>query len=80
MIECVCVQRHVPLPTSYKKIKVQGELVHLCPTTFANLMDLLTAFKVYATIPPGWFTKHYSKYVRELALNMWKENEKMTNA
>lgn len=75
MIECLCVQRHVPLPVSYKHVKVGGEVVHLCPTTYANVMELLTEFKVRGTLPPGSVTKHYSKYVRELCLKLWKERQ-----
>jgi hypothetical protein len=77
MIECQCVQKHVPLPANYKQLKVKGEVVSLCPTTYENVMDLLTAFKVHATIPPGHVTKHYSKYVREICFSLWKERQTM---
>lgn len=74
MNECVCVQRHVPLPMTLKSLQVGDDVVYLCPTTFSNVQDLLTAFKVHGTIPPGRVTKHYSKYVREICLMIWKVN------
>jgi len=75
MIECQCVERHVPLPLSYRQVEVQGEVVQLCPTTYSNVRNLLTEFIKRDSIPPGRITKHYSKYVRELCLNMWKETK-----
>lgn len=76
MIECQCVERHVPLPMSYKQVKVGEDIVQLCPTTYANVRSLLTEFVIRDTVPPGRITKHYSKYVRELCFSIWKEGQK----
>lgn len=71
--ECVCVQRHVPLPMALKSLQVGEDVLYLCPTTYANVMDLLTEFRIRDTLPPGRITKHYSKYVREICLRLWKD-------
>ena len=73
-VKCECTARHVPLPMTYRYLRMGGEAVVLCPTTFENVMDLLTHFKTHGTLPPGSVTKHYSKYVRDVALRLWKEN------
>lgn len=77
MIECQCVQRHVPLPRNYYKARVNGETVLLCPTTYANVRELLVEFKIRDSIPPGRITKHYSRYVRGICLDMWKESKRL---
>lgn len=75
MILCQCSKKHVPLPMSYKYIVVDREVVPLCATTYYNVRELLTSFEVYATLPPGSVTKHYSKFVRELCFRIWKESQ-----
>lgn len=75
MIDCVCVEKHVPLPLSTHALKVAGSIVALCPTTYENVMELLTAYRKYGTVPPGRVTKHYSRYVREICLSLWQEHE-----
>lgn len=77
MIECKCVQRHVPLPMDLHMIKVGEEIIPVCPTTYVNVRKLLTEFVIRDTIPPGRITKHYSKYVRELCFRLWKERQRM---
>jgi len=77
MNECQCVQRHVPLPTRLYNIKIGNDKIHLCPTTYSNVRDLLTSFQVHGTVPPGRITKHYSKYVREICFRIWKERQRM---
>lgn len=74
-VECVCCERHVPLPMTYERLRVGGAVVILCPTTYANVMELLTEFKVRDSVPPGRVTKHYSKFVREICLALWKESQ-----
>lgn len=78
MIECLCVEKHVPLPVTLKSLKVGGETLALCPTTWYNIMELMTVFKEYDTVPPGRITKHYSKYVREICLRLWQEHSRTT--
>lgn len=73
-MECTCVEKHVPLPTTYRYIKIGKDVVCLCPTTFDNVENLMVAFRLTGAMPPGSVTKHYSKYVREICLRIWKEN------
>lgn len=70
---CYCVGKHVPLPIVYYKIQIGTEIICLCPTTWYNMNKLLTAYRVYGTVPPGSVRKHYSKYVQELVLELWKD-------
>lgn len=78
MIGCVCVEKHVPLPVTLKSLRVGNEVVDVCPTTCYNVMELLTSFKLYNGPPPGRITKHYSKYVREICLRIWKDSRPTT--
>lgn len=73
VVRCACVEKHVPLPVTYKSLSVAGAGLTVCPTTWYNVMELLTEFRVYDGPPPGRVTKHYSKYVREICLTLWKE-------
>lgn len=75
MIQCECVERHVPLPMTYKQVKVEDEVIQLCPTTYANVRELLTEFILRDSLPPGRITKHYSKYVRELCFRIWRDGK-----
>lgn len=70
---CACVQRHVPLPSRHYIINVGGETVYVCPTTFFNVQDLIAAYNVYGDQPPGSVTKHFSKFVRDLCLALFRE-------
>lgn len=74
MIGCVCVEKHVPLPVTVFRLKVGEETLTVCPTTWYNIEELMVAFKIYNGPPPGRVTKHYSKYVREICLQLWKES------
>lgn len=74
---CECVERHVPLPVTLRTLQVGPDVVYLCPTTYYNIRDLLTEFEVRSTVPPGSVTKHYSKFVREIVLALWKESKDM---
>lgn len=78
MIHCVCVERHVPLPMTERSLQVGQDVVGLCPTTYYNVMDLLVEFKIVDGLPPGRVTKHYSKYVREICLRIWKDQHPMS--
>jgi hypothetical protein len=76
-MSCACVEKHVPLPVTTKSLRVGKEVLDICPTSWYNVMELMTAFKMHGTVPPGRVTKHYSRYVREICLRLWKENQKM---
>lgn len=72
---CQCVQRHVPLPSRQYIINVEDEIVYVCPTTFFNVQDLIAEYQIYGEIPPGSVTKHFSKFVRDLCLALYRENK-----
>lgn len=73
--ECKCVQRHVPLPQHYYMITMDEYWVEcVCPTTFFNVQQLTAAYAAHDGIPPGSVTKHYSKYVRDLVLALYRRN------
>ena len=73
-IVCKCVSsKHVPLPKVYYKLLVNGTIVWLCPTTYYNMNKLLTAYRMYDTVPPGSVRKHFSKFVQDLVLELFLE-------
>lgn len=67
MMNCKCVGKHVPLPIELQEIHVNGRVIALCPTTFANLQTLLQEYGLYRGQPPGNVRKHYSEYVQNIA-------------
>lgn len=69
---CHCTSKHVPKPTVYYKILLNGTVVYLCPTTWYNVNKLLTAYRVRGSVPPGSVRKHYSKFVQELVSELWE--------
>ncbi len=73
-MKCKCVSKHLPLPLVTYNIKVSDEEIELCPSSFFNLKELLSHYSVENSIPPGAVTKHYSKYVRNLAHDLWVDN------
>lgn len=72
-VECFCCSKHVPLPLVHYKIVVNNSIVYLCPTSYYNMNKLLTAYRAWDKIPPGSVRKHYSKYIQDLVLELWKE-------
>lgn len=73
-MSCECVERHVPLPQKFMTISVNWFEVVVCPTTYYNVMELITEYRLVGRTPPGSLTKHYSKYVRELAAALWDDH------
>lgn len=69
MIEypCVCVDRHIPKPLITTACETPGGVVWLCPTSADNLRVLLDIYEKRAGNVPGSLTKHFSKYIRDLA-------------
>lgn len=61
---CKCVGKHVPLPHLLHEMS-NGEYV--CPTTYCNVLSLLSEYKREGGRPPGSVRKHYSDYVQRLA-------------
>lgn len=72
-MSCVCVDRHVPLPQKTMRLVTGGTVYDLCPTTYYNVMELITEYRMIGNTPPGSLTKHYSKYVRDLAASCWTD-------
>lgn len=70
-IRCECSKKHVPLPLTYHEVGAGGRVYWLCPTSHENLRDLLTAYVACGSVPDGSVTKHYGKFVRDLAQKMW---------
>jgi hypothetical protein len=47
------------------------EKVHLCPSGLFNLQDLLREYALTGGVPDGSVTKHYGKYLRDLAKEIY---------
>lgn len=70
MIDCPCSGKHVPKPLT--GVEVSGYT--LCPTAKANLEDLLSKYELHGSRPDGSVTKHYGKFIRDLAEKIWESN------
>lgn len=68
MIDCPCSGKHVPKPLT--GVEVGGYT--LCPTANANLNDLLQKYELTGGRPDGSVTKHYGKFIRDLAHTLWE--------
>ena len=66
-ITCKCTTKHVPDPRSLCSIDTPNGPVVLCPTGAANLTRLLSEYDRVGGVPAGSVTKHYGKYIRDLA-------------
>lgn len=64
---CSCVGKHVPLPHKLITMEVDGEDIHLCPTTYHNLLCLKEEYIRFKGVPPGNIRKHYSEFVQKIA-------------
>lgn len=62
--KCLCVGKHVPLPHLLHQLD-DGEYV--CPTTYCNVLSLLSEYRLHGGRPPGSVRKHYSDFVQRLA-------------
>lgn len=64
---CSCVGKHVPLPHKLVSVEVGEDTIHLCPTTYYNLLCLREEYVRFKGTPPGNVRKHYSEFVQKLA-------------
>lgn len=74
---CGCVSRHVPAPQELNRhhihplgeggVDTEDNVEWLCPTSHANVHELLRAWLKYEGEPPWAIRKHFSPYIRELA-------------
>lgn len=65
---CICCTKHIPLPHLLHEMD-NGE--YLCPTTYCNVLSLLSEYRRSGGRPPGSVRKHYSEYVQQLAHKSW---------
>jgi len=69
---CRCSIKHIPNPLVLAKVNTQEENIHLCPSGLFNLEDLLREYALTGGRPSGSVTKHYGKYLRDLAANLYE--------
>lgn len=75
--ECKCVQNHNPNPMELNRHHVwplgmggpdsDDNVEWLCPTSHANVHELLRAYVKYEGQPPWEVRKYFSPYIRNLA-------------
>lgn len=67
--QCSCSVKHIPNPLMLAK--VEDYEVCLCPSGLFNLQDLLREYGLTGGTPSGSITKHYGKYLRDLAAEIY---------
>jgi hypothetical protein len=65
--KCLCSGKHVPDPRFLCTIDTAAGPVLLCPTAASNLAGLLAEYRNADGRPLGSITKHYGKFIRDLA-------------
>lgn len=65
--KCKCSGKHVPDPRFLCTIDTSVGPVLLCPTAASNLAGLLMEYSAAQGRPLGSVTKHYGKFIRDLA-------------
>lgn len=65
--KCKCSGKHVPDPRFLCTIDTTSGPVLLCPTAASNLAGLLMEYTTAKGRPLGSVTKHYGKFIRDLA-------------
>lgn len=70
MIDCPCSGKHVPKPAELVDFRNHK----LCPTAIANINHLLGLYELTGGRPDGSVTKHYGKFVRDLANQIWEDS------
>lgn len=83
--ECGCVSNHNPNPMELNRHHVvpqyaggsndPSNLVWICPTTHANVHELLRAWEEAGGEPNWDIRKHFSVYARHLAQRGYEERE-----
>jgi hypothetical protein len=79
---CRCVSEHRPkvmelqihhvLPLSHGGAKVPSNEIWLCPTTHANVHEVLRLIERHEGAPPAELLRPYPRYARELAWEGWR--------
>jgi len=72
---CQCASKHVPRPLRLAVIRTKTGPVTLCPTSLMNLSQLLWELDLTDGDPLGSITKHYGKYIRDLADQIYEGSE-----
>jgi hypothetical protein len=78
---CACVADHNPnpmelhrhhiLPLAWGGAAVPDNEVWLCPTSHANVHELLRAYQTHEGVVPWVIRKRFSRYIRTLAADGW---------
>lgn len=68
IVVCKCTSKHIPKPILFFTIELDDEVISLCPTSATNLEYLLLEYKRNKGEVPSSVLKHYSSYIRSLAL------------
>lgn len=71
--KCMCSGKHVPDPRFLCTIDTASGPVLLCPTAASNLAGLLMEYHAAKGRPLGNVTKHYGKFIRDLADQIYLE-------
>lgn len=66
----MCSVKHIPKPLMLARLEEVSE-VHLCPSGLFNLQDLLHEYALTGGLPAGSITKHYGKFLRDLAAEIY---------
>lgn len=67
---CKCSVKHIPNPLVLAEVDTKEDTIHLCPSGLFNLEDLLREYALTGGRPSGSITKHYGKYLRDLAISI----------
>jgi hypothetical protein len=73
--DCPCSSKHIPKPATMAVVRVAGKRFTVCPTTLWNLIQLLWELDLTDGDPLGSITKHYGKFVRDLASEIYEGSE-----
>lgn len=69
---CDCSSKHVPRPVVLARVDLADGPVLLCPTSLMNLRHLLWEYELTDGDPLGSITKHYGKFIRDLATQVYE--------
>lgn len=85
--KCLCVANHNPKPRQLHKHHIQPlylegpdtseNLIWLCPTAHANVHVLIRRWESNDGSPAWWTLKHFSPFIRHLAMVGWLRYKEM---
>lgn len=81
-LECRCVTRHVPEPQELQLHHIwplyaggpdtPENIIPLCPTSHANVHELIRHYDRHKGEPPWPVCRRYSPFIRDLAERGWR--------